>query len=229
MKAVLLAATLVLGRLPAGQRAPGPTGGAAQHATCADCPGRTLTVDPAEWQSYVALRFLDKQHFLVAPGPLASRTNGDYALMRQLRFGELYFVLGSNNEVGRSARVVQCVRGRDTMTIILHPRNQRNVLYDSIAFRAGRYTLTESRTFPAAEASFTRYFTRHAARLARANPFSGCRFLPRPPHPVAPIGGYVPATPSDIFRLLVGHTTYGRVRYTVQRVVEKDSAAGLTH
>lgn len=199
---------------------------------CADCPNHSVTPDPYQWHNYVALRFFDKGRPLEHTHPFAERTPGDYALNQPLRFGAIYLVRGNNDRYFRRIpRTVRCVRGRDTMTVQFRPYWAKTIVYDSIAFQPGRYALIEQAEWEtyhgpyahdAAQKLFANYYIQHQADLRRANPFTGCRFLDREPHFTSNPDKYVPATPRDIFCLLLQHTSYTVMRGVTMHPLAKD-------
>jgi len=172
-------------------------------------------VNPYEWPPFVACCFYTQSDVIEPRRPFAQREQPEWANWN-LRFGKVYFVL--NDDVyGSTTRSVQCIYGRDTMTVYVWTEPSRNVLYDSIPFQAGRYFLSLNE--PASKSyrpvhlnmppvSFASYFLQHEADLQQHNPFVGTRFrYKKNTRGYVPIG-YIPPAPTDIFRRLLQYTVY---------------------
>lgn len=214
----LLAASSIL--LAAWQGVP-PHRPAPAADLCRDCAPQGIGLNPYEVPSFFAARFLVDGKLFTPAGALADYTKGDCQVSRQLRFGSVYLAEGNHSDgFRRQAHPLMCVRGMDTMVVFMRPLDGwGNYLYDSIPFRPGRYELVEMRwdtvlTVPRRlkMRSFAIYYARHAAELKRANPFAGCQFAPHQPDPSYHTKAYVPATPADIFRLLLVHKRYLSIR-----------------
>lgn len=188
-------------------------------------PATLIMANPYDWPPFAACCFYENGVAIEPQRPFAERERewADW----HLRFGKVYLVTGSADVSGVSAaKYVQCVRGRDTMTVFIRPENWKNVVYDSIPFKAGRYYLSLNvprakpalQTGPALEKakSFDAYFQQHEALLASQNPFTGCRFRYTTPPRGWSGSGYVPPAPTEIFRLLLQHRVYlDRTAYTI--------------
>ena len=200
-----------------------------------DCEQEGIGLNPYEVPSFFAARFLVGGKLFVPAGPLAERTRGDCQVRQQVRFGSIYLAEGNHSEgFGRHPHPLVCVWGTQTMVVYISPLNGWiNSLYDSIPFRPGRYKLMEMRDdtiittpYRLQEKSFATYYARHAVELQRANPFAGCHFARYTPDPGRNPKEYVPATPADIFRLLLVHKRYLSIRpWKLRPITETEQRA----
>lgn len=220
-----------------------------QSSPLVQCPAEISSLNPYEVPPYVALRFIASGHFIAPASPLAAYTAGEdrYAEKYdrhwyQLRFGQVYLIEGNNNEgLGRYPHSVTCIKGKDTMRVYVRPMSGwPSWLYDSIPFHPGRYELIQAppqtiglspyhipdsshmAAYGLKQETFARYYEQHQFQLARANPFDGCHFLTSPPQHSSNPDGYVPATPADIFELLLLHQKYIKILHWKLRTLAKD-------
>lgn len=144
---------------------------------------QSISVNPYRWPPFVACCFYTQGIVIEPRRPFAEREQHESANWH-LRFGKVYFVLNDDAYLS-STRSVQCIYGRDTMTVYVQTEPSRNVLYDSIPFQAGRYFLSlnepASKSYRPAHLnmvpmSFAPYFLQHEADLQQHNPFAGTRF-----------------------------------------------------
>lgn len=167
----------------------------------------------------MALRFVANGHLLSPPGPIASREPNDSLLSGQLRFGALYFMpmrMPVSMQLGGFGWV-RCIRGRDTMRVMVYHYPFRDGLLDSIPFRPGFYKLSlmPDLMHPGCDSvSFAAYYRQHEAELARANPFAGYCFPERTPQlgPRVP-ADITPTVPTDIYAYLVERQVYCRMNH----------------
>lgn len=176
---------------------------------------QSISVNPYRWPPFVACCFYTQGIVIEPRRPFAEREQQESANWH-LRFGKVYFVL-NDEAYNSSTRSVQCIYGRDTMTVYVQTEPSRNVLYDSIPFQAGRYFLSLNE--PASKShrpahlnmlpvSFASYFLQHEADLQQHNPFVGTRFrYKKNTRGNVPIG-YIPPAPTYIFQRLLQHTVY---------------------
>jgi len=209
-----------------------------QPGPCPCCRGTNGYLLPDRPAPHVALRFLSQGQLFRPPGPFATYSHlldaaapTAFRYQEQVRFGTVYLVKGPALELEGRYHYLQsavCVRGQDTMQVYVQPLlRQPYWLYDSIPFRPGRYELIDSPVERRIVAltmqnrdslrittfSFAAYFQQHQAALARNNPFAGCHFNSPPArrYTTTP-DGYIPRQPTDIFNLLLAHSTYLKSR-----------------
>lgn len=181
---------------------------------------------------HAALRFLYQGQWVTPQAPFAtydSLTDANalvgFQQQDQLRFGAVYLVKGTYQPMTAGyLRSVICVHGRDTMQVYVQPDHKYPYwVYDSIPFRPGRYEVMAPQSsryslaftphqldsVGLATVSFAAYYRQHRAELDRANPFANCTFSHKFAREYSPApDGYVPHHPTDIFNLLLGHSTY---------------------
>ena len=192
----------------------------ARPAGRSGCPKGLLGNRYQDWPLYMALRFVADGKLLEPAGPIASRELNDSLINRPLRFGSLYFIPTDRLRF-KTYGWVRCVRGQDTMHVLVEPPPHRDWLLDSIAFHPGFYKLlplpATNQSFRNCDsASFATYYQQHEAALARANPFAGYCFYKRLPPPyLAPRkpDDITPLVPTDIFAFLVSRKTYCRLTH----------------
>ena len=161
---------------------------------------------------YTLVRFMHKGQAIEQLTPIASHNPKDQFLRGALRFGAFYMVPTKSFYTRRVW--VNCVAGRDTMHVLVTPyfnvgdQETNTTLIDSIPFHPGFYSLAAPGvrgrgkmpslpTQGAVLVSLVAYYQKHAAALAKHNPFAGYCFPKEGPTIQAADGS--PFTPAAIF------------------------------